>query len=567
MPCSKNRSEKTKRPDPTPAMERKNQVYAWKSIKSNPNMYCWMPMSKKNVSVEDISLNDIHLQDIPPPPSPPNFDEIVGKMADDAEKMREKRTKRNLKEGKDIVSHDDPKKYKIVKKFIADKGLKLYGGASINMYLPRKDKFYKSSAIPDYDFYSPNPWEDAVELAEILYKNGYIYSEVRGGIHKGTYKVYANMWPVADVTYVPEDVFNKIPTTKKQGMKIVSSGDLMIDMFRQLIEPAVDPTRWAKVAKRQKLLEKWTKPLGKNVKCSVDIFTKKGETLTKVLDEINTFVRKEKLLLIGDIAYNIYLQVAGGTDRLFIDKYEVLSEDSKKNADDMISTLVSKGVSAEDLTIITSHYPWKAVNSTVYALWYKGTPVFIVTQLTICVPYKNISSRQVASIDYIKYELYIHMIFGNSTDNQKKAQCQLKYITSLQNLYYKKKNFNEFDNSPFQRFITTCKGPVENTLKNVILQRWIDRVERSGKMRVIKPTTDTITLKDVKNTIIRIYPREKDSSGCVKKTKEECIYPCHWNEKMKKCFAVPSGVYTAGGEEEGPDPVVGEESAPYPVYG
>ena len=67
----------------------------------------------------------------------------------------------------------------ILEAFLQRKRLVCYGGTAINNILPIQDQFYdKDVEIPDYDFFSPNALDDAVELADIYYKKGhniYIY--------------------------------------------------------------------------------------------------------------------------------------------------------------------------------------------------------------------------------------------------------------------------------------------------------------------------------------------------------------------------------------------------------
>ena len=63
---------------------------------------------------------------------------------------------------------------KVVEEFLKRKKLVCYGGTAINNILPPDAQFYdRDIEIPDYDFYSPNALEDAVELANIYYKLGY----------------------------------------------------------------------------------------------------------------------------------------------------------------------------------------------------------------------------------------------------------------------------------------------------------------------------------------------------------------------------------------------------------
>jgi hypothetical protein len=549
MTCPKKRQNQNSNPLITSSMKKKKQIYSWKSIKSNPNIYCWIPTSKKNSIPESLSINDVNVQDVPQAPVGKNFKETIKELKTSAEKYTTIQQKKISKSGDDIVSYDDPAKYRIVRKFISDKGLKLYGGAAINMYLPRKEKIYSSSSIPDYDFFSPDPWNDAVKLAQLLYDAGYKYTEVKGGIHKGTYKVYSDMWPVADITYMPEDDFNHIKTRTIQGMKIIKPEQLMIDIYKQLFNISKNH-RWEKVASRQVLLEKWIKPLGKKFKCSENIFMSKDDTLSPshitMLEQAYTFIKKRKLIYSGSLAYNTLVQVAGGKNRLFVDHYEVLSEDANQDAQDFFHTLISQGMSEEELNITTHHLTYKAVNNTFYSVSCNEGIICSFTQITLCSPYTYISGRYIVAIDYIKYDFYIDIVFNRDKNQVKDTKCKVRYINSLQNKYYKKNKVNQFDKGPFQRFKMKCKGDISNGLKTTILQRWVDSVETRESVKTIKPKSDSILLNNVKGKTIRIYPSSDIPEECDNKNKENCKYPCVYNDDKNKCFGERIGGYKVG---------------------
>ena len=106
----------------------------------------------------------------------------------------------------------------IVEEFIRDKKLICYGGTAINNILPLEDQFYdKNTDVPDYDFFSMNAVEDAKELANIYLSKGYSDVEAKSGVHKGTYKVFVNFIPVADITYLIPDIYKSL---KKDAIKV-----------------------------------------------------------------------------------------------------------------------------------------------------------------------------------------------------------------------------------------------------------------------------------------------------------------------------------------------------------
>ena len=112
------------------------------------------------------------------------------------------------KTGHKVVSSPEVKNIiSIVENFLRKKQLVCYGGTAINNILPVEDQFYdKSLEIPDYDFFSMNALNDAKELANIYHKEGYTDVEAKAGVHHGTFKVYVNYIPVADITMLHSDL-------------------------------------------------------------------------------------------------------------------------------------------------------------------------------------------------------------------------------------------------------------------------------------------------------------------------------------------------------------------------
>ena len=84
-----------------------------------------------------------------------------------------KNAEKNLKQ-KIINTPDIKNIINIVEQFIIKKKLICYGGTAINNIISAEDQFYdKTLEIPDYDFFSDNAMEDAIELADIYYNHGY----------------------------------------------------------------------------------------------------------------------------------------------------------------------------------------------------------------------------------------------------------------------------------------------------------------------------------------------------------------------------------------------------------
>ena len=134
-----------------------------------------------------------------------------------------------------------------------------YGGTAINNILPLQDQFYdKATELPDYDFFSPEPLKDAIKLADIYYKKGYHEVEAKAGMHAGTFKVFVNFLPIADITYLVPELYKNIHKQSIQVANIYYSPPnyLRMAMYLELSRPDGDVSRWEKVLKRLTLLNK-----------------------------------------------------------------------------------------------------------------------------------------------------------------------------------------------------------------------------------------------------------------------------------------------------------------------
>ncbi len=229
---------------------------------------------------------------------------ILRKAVDDSE----------TKQGQLIATNEDVKKIiGILEEFLKLKKVICYGGTAINNILPKDDQFYdKDLEVPDYDFYSNRALDDAIELANIYYDAGYTEVEAKAGVHHGTYKVYVNFLPIADITQLHSMIFDELynASIKIAGIHYASPDFLRMGMFLELSRPNGDVSRWEKVHKRLNLLNKHY-PLKANMKCDNIEFQRKmnrtsegkgkkdsvlhkgNMTIEEIEEEIFTIVRDE----------------------------------------------------------------------------------------------------------------------------------------------------------------------------------------------------------------------------------------------------------------------------------
>lgn len=151
----------------------------------------------------------------------------------------------------------------IVKDFIAERGLVLYGGLAIDYALRLKgERLYPPGERPDYDAYSPRSVDDAYDLAERLQDAGFPKVSAIRALHVQTMRVRVNFVGVADLSYVPPAVFERLPALRYQSLRVVHPDFQRADMHLAFCFPFSNPPledlfhRFPKDQKRIALLDR-----------------------------------------------------------------------------------------------------------------------------------------------------------------------------------------------------------------------------------------------------------------------------------------------------------------------
>lgn len=152
----------------------------------------------------------------------------------------------------------------LVRKFVAARRLILFGGLAIDFALRlRGAAIYPDDERPDYDMLSPTSVRDAYDLADELHRAGFPNVGAIRAMHTQTMRVRVDFRAVADVGYMPPDVYARLSATALEfrGLRSVHPDYQRIDMHRALCYPFNNaPTedvfhRWRKDIKRFNMFE------------------------------------------------------------------------------------------------------------------------------------------------------------------------------------------------------------------------------------------------------------------------------------------------------------------------
>ena len=250
---------------------------------------------------------------------------IVRQAVDKAEKIQ----------GQKAVQTDEIKHIiGILEGFLRLKECVCYGGTAINNILPKQEQFYdKTVEIPDYDFYTPHALDYSKKLVDLYIENGFEEVEAKSAQHHNTYKVFVNFIPIADVSYMPKELFQSI---KKEAIRVAGilyapPNFLRMGMYLELSRPSGDVSRWEKVMKRLTLLNK-NYPL-KSYNCEKIDFQRTMEN-TKISDTLyenikQTFIDQD-VVFFGGYALTLYSQYMPKNLKkklLKVPDFDVLSEE------------------------------------------------------------------------------------------------------------------------------------------------------------------------------------------------------------------------------------------------
>lgn len=253
---------------------------------------------------------------------------ILRHAVDETEKIQQQKIS-NSDEIKHIIS--------ILEDFLRKKKCICYGGTAINNILPKFAQFYnRDIEIPDYDFYSKNPVEDAKDLADIYFKEGYKDVEAKAGVHYGTYKVFVNFIPIADITSLNSEIFDVMSkeAIRVSGILYSPPNFLRMNMFLELSRPSGDVSRWEKILKRITLLNQYY-PLKPNIDCTKVDFQRKLEQNKEESQKIYYIMRdaliNQGVVFFGGYAVSLYAKyMPHEQQKRLINKnpdFDVISED------------------------------------------------------------------------------------------------------------------------------------------------------------------------------------------------------------------------------------------------
>lgn len=371
------------------------------------------------------------------------------------------------------------KAIQVVEHFLRKSGRVCYGGQAINAHLPDALKFYDEEYdVPDYDFFTPNSKKDIRELVTLLKKSGFDDISEKPGVHEGTRKIYVNFIPIADMTSLDEELYERYSKNAitVAGIHYLNEDILRMMMYLELSRPQGEVERWNKVFERLTLLNT-AKPIQRCTERTPRIPTIDSKTREKIIQ----YIIQEKKVLAGAEVGFIYrtfndrepssmewIVHSGGPIVFF-------SDDLESDSIDIQEIIGKKGTNIQTKSGYGDYIPSRTIirkNKRIVAYLIDETSCNSFNE----VPIRNIGTLRIASLDTL---IYLFLLLGLLADETKTLGLSLLCVAQRFIELLNRMRASPF--SQFPAFTITCSGHQKSFAS--LLKDKITRAEKKSKTR------------------------------------------------------------------------------------
>ena len=385
---------------------------------------------------------------------------------------------------------------KIILNYIKKKERLIYGGFAQNKFIIKKnikDSFYRiqnnifftDSVIADIEFYSPEPLVDLKNLIDEIYKNGHKIVEGKEGIHSTSYKIFVNYLNYCDITYLPINIYNKLPYLIVDNLKLTHPNFMLLDAYKIITDPMTSYFRLDKVLNRFKTLLNYY-PL--DIKYNNIIILKKNKDILNFIKK--NIICDSNLILIGLYSYNYYAKKLSKDYKINVPYYELITDKYVKNVNIIYNILKNKfnNITTKEYYPFAYYIDYKTEfyhNNNLILILYKNN--------NRCTIYKYLKHKNIyigafnLTLMYFLFNYYYYLINNKINIIYFKKDMDInKYFFSLfinliyiKNKYLHQKKITILDKSPFRDFTLKCIGTPINECHQSFLKGSIKK--KKGK--------------------------------------------------------------------------------------
>ena len=366
-----------------------------------------------------------------------------------------------------------------IKKYIIQKNRIVYGGIAQNLlintvdnkecfYTERNGVYYNWPDIADIEFYSVNPTNDIIDICELLLEKKFVHIIAKEGVKLGTVKLFVNYVNYCDITYMPQNIYNNLPTTKIKKIRCINPHFMLIDAFRVLTDPLGSYWRLDKTIVRfQKILQfyNYDKSL---IKKSIKYIECNDIIINDIILFITTnIIINSKLIIIGYYAFNYYINKINKKDSIInIPYFEIITDSLVENGNNIYKILSQK---YKNKITIKEFYPFFQFLDNKIEYYYNNILILILYgNNKRCTVYNYLAHSKIYIGTFNLVLMYYLINYYYSVINKIYYQSNA-YLTIISKMHYykiiylNKTNKSILDETPFKDFTLNCFGVVHET--------------------------------------------------------------------------------------------------------
>lgn len=411
-------------------------------------------------------------------------DEDIDKIRDNINKIIDS-SHNEYKKNYEPTMVEVTKVYNAIKAYVVRTRKIAYGGFAQNTLLMNKNKsdsfykiidgvFYNFPDVADIEFYSSNPIKDMVELLEELHAQGFKHIDGKNGVHDGTYKIFVNFINYCDIAYMPEYIYNNLPTiTTDDNIRCAHPHFMVCDAYRIMTDPMTSYWRLEKAINRFNRLINYY-PLS-NEKTANKALQIKIENINMMRYIRKQIVHNSKLIVVGFYAYDYYSNKITKTAH---DKeypyYELISDNIIKDAEIIEKILKTK---YGDNIKIKQFSPFLEFFDKRLEFYYDNKLILrLFGNNKRCVVYRYSKKKKTyfgtynLTYMYLLFDYHYNLINKNSNEIENYS-IMLSKMPIIRNNYLDNHNITVIDPSAFQDFTLKCIGEPVDIIREFRLQK------------------------------------------------------------------------------------------------
>lgn len=348
----------------------------------------------------------------------------------------------------------------IIMSYVQKNRLKIRGGLSIDILLRQKGgKIYDNPKLSDIDLFSVNPLRDIINIAQELHNKNYKHVNVINAIHEDTYVLRVNTRSYCDITYIPKNIYSKLPFIEIKELHLVRPLITFIDYLLAFSDPINSSFKWkAYFSNFHKLMTAY--PIITKHNTHHEYF-KPNPALEKVRDKINKLLRDNPTMIItGLCTYDIYNDIYTGkrNAKRLSNIIEIITSQYEEDTSKILYAL-----STENTLNVIEKYPFAIFRDFTAEIQIDGiTIIKIYKQMpNMCIPTYQYDGYNIGSFQYNLRTILVNAIYDRVQSNAAGEMAHLEIATELLKIreeYFRKYKKTYLDPGLFRDFGWQCIG-------------------------------------------------------------------------------------------------------------